>query len=306
MKTTFVTEESCREKILALVESLDCVSRLRPERFMRKMFENRGDAAAFSAFALDEEGLERRNPLIVALGDSVTAGHFEFVADPESDFGKKHPGPLTAEHMRELFESAKGSGTSGSVTTEIVDTRAAYPDRFREKLIDRYGFTSVSMVNSGIAGDTVLGMEHRLDRDVIRYQPDLILINASLNWFESCGSTEDYEKSFVNIVSRCLEETEADIILMTPNAALPYQFDNPACSLESRVEVIRNTAEKMNTCLADTYMVWKAYEAEGYPLKQLLTNGVNHPSAAGHEVFARVLMKLFDGAAVDRRAALFR
>ena len=31
----------------------------------------------------DEEGLERKNPVIAALGDSVTAGHFESLMTPD-------------------------------------------------------------------------------------------------------------------------------------------------------------------------------------------------------------------------------
>ncbi|MCD7746371.1 MAG: hypothetical protein LUI13_14010 [Lachnospiraceae bacterium] len=47
-------------------------------------------------------------------------------------------------------------------------------------------------------------------------------------------------------------------------------------------------------CLADTYAVWEAYEAAGYPVKALLANGMNHPSKTGHEMYARVLMKLME------------
>lgn len=294
MRSAVITEERYSERIFALADSLDCVSALRPERFMKIMYENRGDAAAFSDFPLPEDGLERRNPLIVALGDSVTAGHFEFVADPDTEFGKAHPGPLSRADLQEYQAFFSRSGRPPKRLTEIVDVRAAYPDRFREKLIDRYGFTSVSVVNSGIAGDTVLGMERRLTRDVIRYQPDLILINASLNWYENCGSTADYEKAYVNMVTRCRTETDADIILMTPNAVRSSFMANPASTLESRVEVIRETAARLDVCLADAYRVWEAYAEEGNPPEALLTGGGVHPATAGHELYARVLMKLFD------------
>ena len=52
MKSSFVTEERYSERIFALVDSTDCVSAHRPERFKKIMFENRGDAAAFSDFPL--------------------------------------------------------------------------------------------------------------------------------------------------------------------------------------------------------------------------------------------------------------
>ena len=42
----------------------------------QKMKENTGMTGGLFGLT-DEEGLERKNPVIAALGDSVTAGHFE-------------------------------------------------------------------------------------------------------------------------------------------------------------------------------------------------------------------------------------
>lgn len=41
------------------------------------MKTNQGSIASLSCYGLDADGLEYRNPVIVALGNSVTAGHFE-------------------------------------------------------------------------------------------------------------------------------------------------------------------------------------------------------------------------------------
>ena len=50
----------------------------------------------------------------------------------------------------------------------------------------------ITFVNSGIAGDNIYGkMKYRLNRDVIRYQPDLVIINATLNWSKNRGSLEE-------------------------------------------------------------------------------------------------------------------
>lgn len=277
MNTKFETKKEYEDVIFQLTDSSDCTGSVRPSGFMRKMWENRGEAAAFSAFPLPDDGLERKNPLIVVLGDSVTVGHFEFIMDPEENQRKREAGILSPDEL-----------------LEVVDVRESYPDRFRSKLIEKYGTTSVSVINSGIAGDTVLGMAKRLDRDVLRYQPDLIIINATLNWMPDCGPNDVYRDTLCGIVERCRKETTADIILLTPNEGLHTPFDNPLSTLEDRVNIVRETAEKYDTCLVDVYKIWKAYENKGYPATGLLANGVNHPSKTGHEVYARALMKLFD------------
>ena len=40
--------------------------------------------------------------------------------------------------------------------------------------------------------------------------------------------------------------------------------------------------------------VWTAAQEADCPWEELLANRINHPSVEGHEVYARVLMKLFD------------
>lgn len=281
MKTLFVTKEPYASAFLELADTVRCTGGNRPERFKKLMYENRGEAAAFSLFPMPEDCLERKNPLIVAAGDSVTAGHFEFLLD----FAE-------AEKMRE-----EGTLTP-DVFGEVVDVMNGYVDRFRQKLIEKYEATSVSVVNSGIAGDTILGIERRLGRDVLRYQPDLVLVNASLNWMEPCGGNAEYRRALKAVVTRIRNETTADIVLLTPNAALPAPvptpLDHPDSTLDDRVQIIREIAEELSVCLVDTYRIWETYKAQGYPVKELLANGTNHPSTVGHEVYAKALMQLFD------------
>lgn len=238
-----------------------------PEEFAKAALE-------ITANGPSEDGLERKNPVIVALGDSVTAGHFEFNGNPMELFAKVDNGEI---------------GEDDAI--EITDARECYLDKFRGLLIDKYEQTSVSTINAGIAGDTMYGMKNRVYRDVVRYQPDLVIINGSLNWAEE-WDTEAYKKVLTETVKIIKNETKADIILMTPNMEIQLMPVNPKSSLDARVEDIRDLAEAEGVCLADTYKVWKAYEAAGYPIDKLLANGANHPSVTGHEMFAQVLMQL--------------
>ena len=277
MKTQFVTPQKSAQAIINIANSINCTGTIRPEHFIKIMKENTGSADEFSPLPPVGDGLERKNPLIVALGDSVTAGRFEPTIPLEEIMQRIEQG---------IFDI---NGLS-----EVTDLAASYTDKFRYKLTEKYDQTSVSVINSGIAGDTIIGMAKRLDRDVLRYQPDLILINASLNWFEKCGNSEDYRKPLEEVVYRAKNETHADVVLMTPNMGLPTPFDNPLSTLDERVEIVRETAAKFQVCLVDTYKIWDEYKKQGYPISDLLANGSVHPSETGHEVYAIALMKLFE------------
>ena len=275
MKTTFITPRKSAEAFLQIVRETDTSGTERPKRFQKIMKENRGMVHSLSPFAPPGDGLERKNPVIVALGDSVTAGHFEFAGEPA-----------------ELFARAGAGQLQETDVIDITDARECYLERFRFKLIDYYEQTSVSTVNCGIAGDTIIGMEKRLERDVIRYQPDLVIINGSLNWDRECGTAADYRRILGAVVDRILADTEADVILLTPNMEVPSPFTGPVSTLGERVAVIREMAREKQVCLGDAYLAWERYEEAGYLVRDLLANGVNHPSAVGHEAYAEVLMKL--------------
>ncbi len=272
MKTRVETPLA-KEFIAYALEQEDCVTGT-PEHFRKVMKHNTGVIGGLSKYGHDRYGLERRNPLIVALGDSVTAGHFEMLARDRADFPA-------------FIKAGK--------SVEAVDERESYPEKFRERLSDRYEATSVSVINAGIAGDTILGMEARLTRDVISHNPDLTIVNGSLNWGADMGSNQIFAASLRRIVRRIKAETDSDIILMTPNmrneAIYPEQDAPP---LQERVEMIRRIAAEEDVCLADAYAVWEGFTALGHPVQGLLANGLNHPTPAGHQVFAEILMKFFD------------
>ena len=272
MKTRIETPFA-KEFISYALEKEGCIQGS-PEHFLKVMKHNTGFNGALTKYGLDRKGLCRRNPLIVALGDSVTAGHFEMLVRTPSDF----PAFIAA-----------------GKPVEAVDERESYPEKFRSRLSDRYEATSVSVINSGIAGDTILGMEARLTRDVIVHNPDLTLINGSLNWGVECGENLLFYQSLKRIVRRIRRETDSDVILMTPNmqdlSAAPFPAGAP---LEERVDMIRKVASEENVCLADTYAVWEGFVNEGHPLPELLANRMNHPTPAGHRVYAEVLMKFFE------------
>ncbi|MBQ7372208.1 MAG: SGNH/GDSL hydrolase family protein [Blautia sp.] len=276
MRTTFSTEKKYIDILKQFIKEVDVVGTERPKRFTEIMKRHTGSIHTLHPYGLDEKGLERRNPIIIAFGDSVTAGHFEFNGQQNKVLQMIQSGQITTEQG-----------------VEIVDVRESYPEKFRNKLIDKFELTSVSMVNAGIAGDNLFSMQNRLHRDVIQIQPDLVLLNASLNWGIECGDTSSFRQVLEKVVDQILVKTDADVILMTPNMEIPGPFVNKLSSLAERVACIREVAKTKKICLADTYAVWEKYYTCGYPLEKLLANGLNHPSAEAHDIFAEVLMKLF-------------
>ncbi len=288
MKTSFRVKQPYADKFLVLADQCTCVGAARPEHFKDVMANNQGAIGMLTGKGLDEDGLERKNPVICFLGDSVTAGHFESLL------------PKDPQEIMAYFQ-AMASGDSTQIRpTEITDARESYVEKFKNKLIDKYELTSPTVINAGIAGDMLPSMSNRLERDVIRYQPDLVVINGSLNWSPEIGDASVFKEILRGMVSKIKSETKADIVLLTPNGDLPNDMfaalGQPVVepTTPERVKAIRELAAEENVCLADNYLVWEEAKKAGIPWSELLANGINHPSVEGHEVYAQVLMQLMD------------
>lgn len=290
MRTLYQTKKETAAAFLCTASAMEAAPGKRPERFKKLMKSHRGSCLEWNPCEAD--GLLKHNPLIVALGDSVTAGHFEWLTDL---------GQLT-QKWKKILQDLEGARIKaiedGSYeeppVLNVTDTRESYAEKFRLKLIEKYETTSVSMLNAGIAGDNLIGMNKRLHRDVISHHPDLVLINGALNWSKSLGTTKKYKEILKNMVNEIRDKTEADIILLTPNGSLPNPMALDVDMLPERVEAIRETAAGEGICLADHYAVWEKFREKGYEWKDMLANNINHPSITGHEGYAITLMKLFD------------
>ena len=273
MKTKIEMPEEKKKLFLKIAREVPCTNGIRPERFINILKTNTGVVDALTKCGLDGLGLERRNPLIVAFGDSVTGGHFESL--------------YTIEELLRLIEK----GEPIKEPMGVRDLEKVYHEQFKIMLAEKYVATSVSVINSGIGGDSIIGMEKRVYRDVIQHDPDLVIINGTLNWNEQLGTLNDFKSALENIIHAIKKNCTADIIVLTPNAISDLLPDE---LLGARVDIVRDVAQKEQVSLVDAYKLWSEFTTDSDELKKYLSNGINHPTAAGHKVFALALMQLFE------------
>lgn len=218
-----------------------------------------------------------RQPVIAFLGDSVTQGCFEIYSE------------------------------NGQVKTTFYPDEA-YSSKLKSLLAMIYPSVSVNIINAGISGDTSWNGLARLERDVLSFSPDLVVVCYGLN---DAGRKETelerYGESLKEIFKR-IQNSGAEAIFMTPNLRCNYvdyrDSDKilESCIrsisenerdgwLEKYLELGRRTSEELDVKICDCNLIWQKMAEGGVDTNRLLSNHANHPTRELHWMFAYELLK---------------
>lgn len=219
-------------------------------------------------------------PVTIAfLGDSVTQGCFEC-------------------YIKE----------DGAIET-VFDYKSAYSTRVREMLNILYPNVQVNIINSGISGDGTINGKTRIERDILSFSPDLVVVSYGLN--DCCSgmqALEGYGERLKYILEK-VAENGAEVIFLTQNA----MNINISCHLKEE-NALKKTAKMAMNCqnngvlkafmdkakfvaeecgakVCDVYPMWEKLIAGGVDTTELLANKINHPIRGIHYYMAMKLIE---------------
>ena len=220
------------------------------------------------------------SPITIAfLGDSVTQGCFECY--------------LT---------------TDGGLET-VYDYKNAYSTRLKEILNMLYPNVQINIINSGISGDSATRGALRVERDILAYNPDLVVISYGLNdSTQGVDGIEQYKKSLASIFGD-LQSKGIDTIFITQNVMntkvsphlkeelfinLANNFANNIQNngvLHAYFEEAKQLCEKYGVKVCDLHSVWEKLLSVGVDTTELLANKLNHPAREFHYYMAIKLLE---------------
>ena len=179
----------------------------------------------------------------------------------------------------------------------------------QEAMFETYGRNRCWVINSGRCGDTATAGLTRLEEDVFRFAPDLVIVSYGMN--DQGLPVEDFREALRAIIDRIREQGSAEILLRTPNPIVnpPTAFllkagqknsveaagTQGALFARSIVEVAR----EKRCAVVDHYTSWKKLEAlSGTKAEDpnnlwLYMSDPIHPGPLGHLAFFRELAPLF-------------
>lgn len=180
----------------------------------------------------------------------------------------------------------------------------------QEGLFETYGRNLCWVINSGRCGDTAAGGLKRLDEDVLRFQPDLVIVSYGMN--DSLGDLVEFRQAIGAIVDRIrAADNNTEVILRTPNPIVnpPWALNlapgqEPAgetsgTSVGAFARTIVGIAQEKGCPVVDHYASWKKLEERRGAMAEepnqlwLYMSDSVHPGPLGHLAFFRELAPLF-------------
>lgn len=175
-----------------------------------------------------------------------------------------------------------GSITQGTISKGSIDSQTGlkmpYADIFFQWWKDTFPDTEFEFINAGIGGtDSYLGV-HRVQADVLDYEPDLVLVKFSVNDADSLF----YKKTYDNLVRKILLSESSPAVML-----LYMGQTNGATAQASHVFIGFGYQLPMlsYTSLINDMMEQKVYTADE------LSGDVVHPSALGHAIAGEIIWK---------------
>lgn len=217
-------------------------------------------------------------PTIAFLGDSVTQGCFDI-------------------YMKNDTQLAS-----------VYDKTAVYHQDLAKILAVLYPNVPINIINAGIGGGRTLGALKRLERDVLRYHPDLTIVSFGLN--DSGNGVEGlmaYKEALKEMFTK-LQVGGSEVIFMTEN----MMCTKVSCHLGHEIlkqvaiscaerqnngivdlyfKAAKEVAAECNVKVCDVYTKWKILAEHGVDVTALLANHINHPTREMHWYFAVSLLE---------------
>ncbi|QGQ27148.1 hypothetical protein F1728_29890 [Gimesia benthica] len=175
-------------------------------------------------------------------------------------------------------------------------SRRAYTDMLGIALQKAVPGSRPEMINAGISGHTTVNALSRIERDVLKHQPDLVTVMFGLNDMTRV-SLEDYEKNLQAIVKQC-REAGAEVLLCTPNAVITTT-SRPAEKLVKYCDVVRKVGTELNVPVCDTYQQLSALRKQDPLAWRMQMSDEIHPNMAGHKKMAELLAASITGNTVS-------
>ena len=171
----------------------------------------------------------------------------------------------------------------------------SYPSQLEKLLVK--DFLQIKVINSGIGGDTIKDANKRLDKDVVSFKPDIVIINFGLNDGMISGSVpnidiKDFENYYNDLIKK-LQFNDLKIIILGINPVTELFAEKESENYRKKQrEVYEIYNEKILEIAKNNNLehidLREAFNKETDPVEYIQTDGV-HPNKKGLNLIAELV-----------------
>ncbi|WP_278471060.1 Kelch repeat-containing protein [Gimesia maris] len=222
---------------------------------------------------------------------------FEKTEEPQKTTSTQSAFPRTIANLK-TGKPAKIVCFGDSVTGVYYHTgsRRAYTDMLGIALEKNFPEAKLKMINAGISGHTTVNALSRIERDVLKQQPDLVTVMFGLNDMTRVP-LEEYRENLKLIVKQC-RDAGAEVLLCTPNSVISTS-GRPAEKLVQYCDVVREVCDELQVPLCDNYQKLNALREQDALSWRLMMSDEIHPNMAGHKKLAELMAESISGEPVS-------
>lgn len=142
---------------------------------------------------------------------------------------------------------------AGYHVTPDVRPFESYPHLVHRELKRRYPHAVINVIVTAIGGENSASGAERFERDVLRHQPDLVLIDYALN--DRRLSIAEAEAAWGSMIRAC-EEAGIPVVLLTPTGDSRADMSSADDPLRQRAELVRRLGREDGVMLGDVAAAW--------------------------------------------------
>ena len=185
----------------------------------------------------------------------------------------------------------------GSSSTEGIgatDHGYSYPAQFAAELRRRWPALAIAVINKGVGGEDAQQMLERFERDVLPYNPHLVIWQVGSNYTLRSTDLDAYAVIIRDGISR-LKAARTDVILMDLQYA-PSILEKP---LHRRMlDTMRAVANDTKVAVFRRFAVMRHWvQSRGYSMDEIVARDRLHMNDASYGCIGRLLAESVTAAA---------
>jgi lysophospholipase L1-like esterase len=226
--------------------------------------------------------------------NTVSVAFFAFVAVLSASATKAEATSPSCPHALELLRTGSPVriicfGDSITAVYWHSGGYRAYPEILKQYLCDEFNHSQhVEVVNAGVSGNTTIDGLARMEQDVLRHAPNLIIVKFGMN--DIARAPHDVFRDNLRTIIRKGKEAGAEVLVCTPNDIV----DSPARSREKLMQyasTIRAVCAETNAPLCELFADFEQLRTTDPAQFEYAMSDAIHPNFAGQILIAKAIAK---------------